>query len=93
MLAVYSQHQKSNELTISLLYDIYDIHRAFKFTNYHYLEYGIHDFKKDIKQNNLQFYNKHNIKNLSLSNSFSFSPYYVINDDIEEIHNFLISLL
>ena len=76
-----------NGLTINLLQDIYDVHRCFIFTNYHFIHYSLEKYINNINQNGFlskQFTSKY-FKNVKFDDSFPFNPYYIINDDMFRI--------
>eukprot|EP01084_Bolivina_argentea_P239394 402373_1 len=79
------EHKTDNALLqYSLLQDIFDVHRAFLFTQYHFRDYNLNQFLQTIPET------KEHIDELQqISPTFNFNPSYIINDDLFEIARYL----
>eukprot|EP01083_Nonionella_stella_P207208 752971_1 len=68
-------HPRYPMLTVSMLQDIYDVHRSFRYRSYHFEDYKWEHYSKEVM----------NEMYLELPNSyrsFKFNPSYVVNDDL-----------
>eukprot|EP01084_Bolivina_argentea_P193897 332639_1 len=86
-------HSKIPGLNESLLHDIFDVHRAFKFSNYHFLDYSANEFKADIANNGNRYlghkFVEQYINNIRFEPRFNFHPKYLIQDDIFSVFNYV----
>eukprot|EP01084_Bolivina_argentea_P281296 481260_1 len=77
------------ELNSNLLQDIFDVHRQFRFSNYHFEEYTIEQFTNDLtkgigigtEKDLLKKY----VENDEFKARMNFHPCYIINDNMFEI--------
>eukprot|EP01084_Bolivina_argentea_P282796 484171_1 len=75
-------------LNISILNDIFNVHRSFIFGTYHFEEYTSKRFVFDINNNRFlgkKFTEKYLPKNIEFNAHFNFYPSYLINDNLFEI--------
>ena len=88
-------HDKYGEITTKLIQDIFDVHRAFIFCNYHFEQYSTKKFQTDILNNakdylGIDFLNQNILNdNIKLNTKFKFFPQYIIDDDIFEIFQYI----
>ena len=75
-------------LSHSLMQDIFDIHRVFRFSNYHFDEYTEEQYLADIKSGPGSDYLSRNHK---FSAGFNLHPQYIIHDDMFEIFKYVFS--
>ena len=82
----FSRHYPG--LSPSLMQDIFDVHQAYRFSNFHFAEYSVHDYASDtIKSGQkyigigAEFVNDH-LVNSDYKVRFDFHLYYIINDSL-----------
>eukprot|EP01084_Bolivina_argentea_P311449 539092_1 len=91
------QHDKSSgDLDMDLLQDIFDVHRGFVFTNYHFKCYSENEYKSEIRKVankglHSQFIENH-VLNSKFEERLNFHPSYVVNDDIFEVFNYIFNV-
>eukprot|EP01083_Nonionella_stella_P276229 938454_1 len=80
-------------LTSQLLIDIYNVHKCFLFSNYHFMDYGVKDFANDIqKRKHLNPQTKQNIKSIGFEDkitTINLYPSYIIDDDMYQTCKYL----
>eukprot|EP01084_Bolivina_argentea_P251681 422197_1 len=74
-------HQQYKDLTFSVIQDIYDVHRAFIFSNYNFKQFTIEEFNKNISKNM-------EIPPLIYLKQINFSPDFVIDDDVLHVFKY-----
>eukprot|EP01084_Bolivina_argentea_P017319 32348_1 len=81
--------------TALILQDIFDVHRYFRFSNYHFEEYSLHAFRNDVMKANNKYFNNnymtHLMKNIEIKEMISFYPQYIICDNMFEIFDYFFS--
>eukprot|EP01084_Bolivina_argentea_P285614 489822_1 len=76
---------KDEQISKQILQDIYDVHAEFQFSNYHFEEYSVQQYKHDLDVNvQVNKAETHQIKK-----SMTFYPQYIINDDMIEIMDYM----
>eukprot|EP01084_Bolivina_argentea_P311452 539095_1 len=69
---------------LSLLQDIFDVHRHFIFSNYHFENYSLQQFREDIGS---KYLHEDIVDKDKIKEKQSFHPSYIIDDDIFEVMN------
>eukprot|EP01084_Bolivina_argentea_P272423 463816_1 len=83
-----SGHSSYVSLSDNIMYDIYCVHKTFMNNNNKTLDYNLKHFFDDLKINNNEMKDELFIANL-LNPPIELPPYYLINDDMESIINYL----
>ena len=86
----HDYHSAYDGLNHTMMQDIFDVHRAFRFSNYHFEEYTEERFRADIRKAGDDFL----VKNFSVRQfreGMNFHPQYVIHDDMFEIFDYIFS--
>eukprot|EP01084_Bolivina_argentea_P299751 516725_1 len=85
-------HHKKKGLSAGLLMDIFDVHRLFIFSNFHFKEYSVDDFKEDIKQKGTQIigekFIERYVNNIKMQERFNLYPQYIVNDNIFRVFDY-----
>ena len=69
-------------MTVDLLQDIYDVHRAFQYQHYHMMDYKPEDFIKDMKQNMY-------LEQPGIYKRFNFNPEWLLNDNMLDVVKYI----
>eukprot|EP01084_Bolivina_argentea_P101170 181436_1 len=90
-ISIWNIHEKHKGLNQNMLQDIYDVHRQFIFSNHHFSEYSLEQFRDDMMKaadNYLRdaadFVSNHQFKQ-----RMCFYPNYIINDDMFAVMNYV----
>eukprot|EP01083_Nonionella_stella_P308538 1089047_1 len=80
----------SKKLTKSLLMDVFDIHKAFVFANFHFEEYTVSHFLEDIAESfeHVQEWMERSADNLSFTPRFNLHPAFIVDDDIFRVFEY-----
>eukprot|EP01084_Bolivina_argentea_P262391 443698_1 len=73
---------------LSVLRDVFDVHRAFVFSNFHFREYTVDNFKEDIMKNGVWHLGQTFIENIQFNKPYNLYPNYLVNDDMFSIFNY-----
>eukprot|EP01083_Nonionella_stella_P024995 68841_1 len=86
---------KYKGLNADLLRDIFDVHRHFKFSSYHFYEYSVQQFRNDIIEASPTYLDQelaHACMNVQFKERFNLYPSYIIADDMFQTSNYMFSV-
>eukprot|EP01084_Bolivina_argentea_P187017 322237_1 len=90
------QSSMNKGLNHNVLQDIYDVHRQFRFSNYHFDEYSLIQFRNDIIQAGNHYLSadvvKSCVSNIEFQKRMNFYPNYIINDDMFAISGYIFAV-
>eukprot|EP01084_Bolivina_argentea_P260536 440016_1 len=86
-------YSKMKGLNPQILQDIFDVHRCFMFTNYHFDEYSVDDYKTNLYENGKDVFGEEFVQKclsqIEFKPQFDFYPTYLMNDNMFEIMQYV----